>query len=67
MKVERLGSATDRVPTQAAAAAAADRTAGESEWSAPRLRPVAHWVVMPTERGDRLTMVWETPDPLPLS
>ena len=37
-----------------------------AEWTAASLRPVAHWVVMPGERGrGRLSMVWETPDPMP--
>jgi hypothetical protein len=37
-----------------------------SEWSAPALRPVAHWVLMPAADGrSRLEMVWETPNPMP--
>ncbi len=38
----------------------------EVEQAARALRPVAHWVLMPTGGGHaRLEMVWETPDPLP--
>jgi hypothetical protein len=38
-----------------------------SEWSARPLRPVAHWVLMPMSGGrNRLEMVWEVPDPMPL-
>jgi hypothetical protein len=41
--------------------------APEVEQTAGPLRPVAHWVLMPTGGGHaRLEMVWETPDPLPL-
>jgi hypothetical protein len=37
-----------------------------SEWHAVSLRPVAHWVLMPTPGGrKRLAMVWEVPDPIP--
>jgi len=37
-----------------------------SEWNARGLRPVAHWVLMPTPGGrSRLSMVWEVPDPMP--
>jgi hypothetical protein len=44
-----------------------EREAG-SEWSARPLRPVAHWVLMPTTGGRaRLEMVWEAPDPIPAS
>jgi len=40
--------------------------ASGSEWHSANLRPVAHWVLMPTADGrSRLSMVWETPDPLP--
>jgi hypothetical protein len=36
------------------------------EWTAQPLRPVAHWVSMPTADGrSQLSMVWETPDPMP--
>lgn len=39
-----------------------------TEWSAAPLRPVAHWVSMPTGAGrTRLEMVWEVPDPMPPS
>lgn len=38
-----------------------------SEWTGVRLRPVAHWVLIPTSGGGaRLSMVWEVPDPIPL-
>jgi hypothetical protein len=38
----------------------------EAEWAAQPLRPMAHWVSMPTANGgSRLAMVWETPDPMP--
>ena len=41
-------------------------TAGRSEWNAVGLRPIAHWVQMPTSGGGtRLSMVWEVPNPLP--
>jgi hypothetical protein len=41
-------------------------TGTSSEWSASGLRPVAHWVLMPTPGGrNRLSMVWEVPDPMP--
>ena len=37
-----------------------------SEWNVAGLRPVAHWVLMPTSGGrSRLSMVWEVPDPMP--
>jgi hypothetical protein len=36
-----------------------------SEWNAVGLRPIAHWVLMPTATGNRLSMVWEVPDPMP--
>jgi hypothetical protein len=37
-----------------------------SEWTARPLRPVAHWVLMPTSgRRARLEMVWGVPDPMP--
>ena len=40
--------------------------ASGSEWHSVNLRPVAHWVLMPTADGrSRLSMVWETPAPLP--
>jgi hypothetical protein len=40
--------------------------AARSEWDAAGLRPVAHWVSMPTAGGgSRLSMVWEVPDPIP--
>lgn len=39
---------------------------GHSEWNAVGLRPIAHWVLMPTSSGgNRLSMVWEVPNPLP--
>jgi hypothetical protein len=42
--------------------------ASRSEWNAVDLRPVAHWVLMPSAGGRRqLSMVWEVPDPLPPS
>ena len=41
-------------------------TGSGSEWDAAALRPVAHWVLMPTAGGrSQLAMVWEVPDPLP--
>ena len=41
--------------------------ANGSEWDASPLRPVAHWVQMPTSGGrSRLEMVWEVPDPIAL-
>ena len=37
-----------------------------SEWNARGLRPIAHWVLMPTAGGgNRLSMVWEVPNPIP--
>lgn len=40
----------------------------DSEWNAAALRPVAHWVQMPTTGGRSvLSMVWEVPDPMPPS
>ena len=37
-----------------------------SEWNARGLRPIAHWVLMPTSGGgSRLSMVWEVPNPMP--
>jgi hypothetical protein len=52
------------VPDQRLGGQALDTT--NSEWSAVSLRPVAHWVLMPTPGGaSRLSMVWEIPDPIP--
>jgi hypothetical protein len=43
-----------------------DTSESGSEWTARPLRPVAHWVQMPTAGGrPRLEMVWEIPDPMP--
>jgi hypothetical protein len=40
----------------------------DSEWNAVGLRPIAHWVRMPTADGRyRLAMVWAVPDPMPAS
>jgi hypothetical protein len=40
----------------------------DSEWNAVGLRPIAHWVRMPTaDGGNRLAMVWAVPDPMPSS
>ncbi len=45
--------------------AAVPQQASGSEWDASPLRPVAHWVQMPTSGGrTRLQMVWEVPDPI---
>lgn len=53
-------------PREGARATAPASASSGAEWSAPALRPIAHWVLMPGERGrSRLTMVWEIPDPLP--
>jgi hypothetical protein len=51
--------------TATEAAAAVPQQAKGSEWNASPLRPVAHWVRMPTSGGrSRLEMVWEVPDPI---
>lgn len=43
-------------------------TVPAAEWSAEALRPIAHWVLMPSAGGgSQLRMVWEVPDPIPLS
>lgn len=35
------------------------------EWTAGPLRPVAHWVTLPSADGrPRLQMVWEVPNPV---
>ena len=62
MAIEDLTAPPARVRTR-------DDAPSGAEWSASPLRPIAHWVLMPGDRGERhrLTMVWEVPDPLPPS
>ena len=59
-----METTTTTVPDQRLGEPTTD--AGSSEWNARALRPVAHWVKMPTTGGRSvLSMVWEVPDPMP--
>lgn len=59
-------TATDHQLAEHAIDEPAINSATRSEWNAVGLRPIAHWVMMPTGGGhSRLAMVWEVPDPLP--
>jgi len=70
---QNVGSLTETPACETADRSSADTRAANaqtarSEWTATALRPIAHWVQMPTTGGrSRLHMVWEVPDPLPLS
>jgi len=62
MRSTRLDSRVDDLVE--AARLVPNQTNG-SEWDASPLRPIAHWVLMPTTGGrNRLEMVWEVPAPM---
>jgi hypothetical protein len=66
METQRWISGANRTASGLSAQDQSEAIAAGAEWDASPLRPVAHWVVMPTGLGrNRLEMVWEVPDPMP--